>query len=40
MAVQSMILWIIGAILTLTGLVGLLLPLVPVALLLFMGLLF
>ena len=39
MADQSMILWIIGAILTFTGLAGLLLPLVPGAPLLFMGLL-
>lgn len=36
---QSIILWIIGAILTLTGLAGLLLPLVPGAPLLFLGLL-
>jgi uncharacterized protein YqgC (DUF456 family) len=39
MADQSMILWIIGAILTFTGLAGLLLPLVPGAPLLFLGLL-
>jgi len=37
---QSLILWIIGAILTVTGLSGLLLPVVPGAPLLFMGLLF
>jgi len=37
---QSLILWIIGAILTVTGLSGLLLPIVPGAPLLFMGLLF
>ncbi|MFZ4859588.1 MAG: DUF456 domain-containing protein [Desulfuromonadaceae bacterium] len=36
---QSIMLWIIGAILTLTGLAGLLLPLVPGAPLLFLGLL-
>ncbi|MDD2898447.1 MAG: DUF456 domain-containing protein [Desulfuromonadaceae bacterium] len=36
---QSIILWIISAILTFTGLAGLLLPLVPGALLLFLGLL-
>lgn len=40
MADQSIILWIIGAILTFTGLAGLLLPLVPGAPLLFLGLLF
>jgi hypothetical protein len=40
MADQSLILWIIGAILTFTGLAGLLLPLVPGAPLLFLGLLF
>jgi len=39
MADQSLILWIIGAILTITGLAGLLLPLVPGAPLLFIGLL-
>src|SRR5450631_2282161 len=39
MADQSLILWIIGAILTITGLAGLLLPLVPGAPLLFLGLL-
>lgn len=39
MAEQSLILWIIGAILTFTGLAGLLLPLVPGAPLLFFGLL-
>ena len=37
---QSLILWIIGAILTATGLSGLLLPVVPGAPLLFLGLLF
>ena len=37
---QSVILWIIGAILTVTGLSGLLLPVVPGAPLLFLGLLF
>ncbi len=37
---QSLILWIIGAILTVTGLSGLLLPIVPGAMLLFLGLLF
>lgn len=37
---QSLILWIIGAILTVTGLSGLLLPIVPGAPLLFLGLLF
>lgn len=37
---QSLILWIIGAILTFTGLAGLLLPLIPGAPLLFLGLLF
>ena len=36
---QSILLWIIGAILTFTGLAGLLLPLVPGAPLLFLGLL-
>ena len=36
---QSIMLWIIGAILTFTGLAGLLLPLVPGAPLLFLGLL-
>ena len=36
---QSIILWIIGAILTFAGLAGLLLPLVPGAPLLFLGLL-
>jgi uncharacterized protein YqgC (DUF456 family) len=40
MSEQSIILWIIGAILTLTGLAGLLLPIVPGAPLLFLGLLF
>lgn len=39
MADQSMLLWVIGAILTFTGLAGLLLPLVPGAPLLFLGLL-
>ena len=39
MADQSIILWIIGAILTFTGLAGLLLPLIPGAPLLFLGLL-
>ena len=39
MADQSIILWIIGAILTFTGLAGLLLPFVPGAPLLFLGLL-
>jgi len=39
MADQTIILWIIGAILTFTGLAGLLLPLVPGAPLLFLGLL-
>lgn len=39
MADQSIILWIIGAILTFTGLAGLLLPLVPGVPLLFLGLL-
>jgi len=39
MADQSIILWIIGAILAFTGLAGLLLPLVPGAPLLFLGLL-
>lgn len=37
---QSLILWIMGAILTVTGLSGLLLPIVPGAPLLFLGLLF
>lgn len=37
---HSLILWIIGAILTFTGLTGLLLPLIPGAPLLFLGLLF
>ena len=37
---QSLILWIIGTILTVTGLSGLLLPVVPGAPLLFLGLLF
>jgi uncharacterized protein YqgC (DUF456 family) len=37
---QSLILWIIGAILTVTGLSGMLLPVVPGAPLLFLGLLF
>ena len=37
---QSLILWIIGALLTLTGFSGLLLPVVPGAPLLFLGLLF
>lgn len=37
---QSLLLWIIGAILTFTGLAGLLLPLIPGAPLLFLGLLF
>lgn len=36
---QSLLLWIIGAILTCTGLAGLLLPLIPGAPLLFLGLL-
>ncbi len=40
MSDQSMILWIIGAILTVTGLSGLLLPIVPGAPVLFLGLLF
>ena len=40
MTEQSLILWIIGAILTLSGLSGLLLPIVPGAPLLFLGLLF
>ncbi|MBV5327536.1 MAG: DUF456 domain-containing protein [Chlorobium sp.] len=39
MADQSLVLWIISAILTFTGLAGLLLPLVPGAPLLFLGLL-
>jgi len=37
---QSLILWIIGAIFTVTGLSGLLLPVVPGAPILFLGLLF
>lgn len=37
---QSLLLWIIGAILTVTGLSGMLLPVVPGAPLLFLGLLF
>jgi len=37
---QSLILWIIGAILTAIGLSGLMLPIVPGAPLLFLGLLF
>lgn len=36
---QTLILWIIGAVLTLSGLAGLLLPLIPGAPLLFLGLL-
>ncbi|OGR29309.1 MAG: hypothetical protein A2X83_00465 [Desulfuromonadales bacterium GWD2_54_10] len=40
MTEQSLILWIIGAILTLSGLSGLLLPIMPGAPLLFLGLLF
>lgn len=40
MSDQSLILWIIGAILTVTGLTGLLLPMIPGAPLLFLGLLF
>ena len=40
MSEQSIIFWIISAILTLTGLAGLLLPVVPGAPLLFLGLLF
>jgi hypothetical protein len=36
---QSLILWIIGALLTVTGLAGLLLPIIPGAPLLFLGLL-
>ncbi|MEI6207409.1 MAG: DUF456 family protein [Desulfuromonadales bacterium] len=39
MADQSLILWVLGALLTITGLAGLLLPLVPGAPLLFLGLL-
>lgn len=39
MSDQSMILWVIGAILTVTGLSGLLLPVVPGAPVLFLGLL-
>jgi len=37
---QSLILWVMGAILTVTGFFGLLLPIVPGAPLLFLGLLF
>lgn len=37
---QSMMLWIIGAILTVSGMAGLLLPVIPGAPLLFLGLLF
>jgi len=37
---QSLILWILAAILTVTGLVGMLLPVVPGAPILFLGLLF
>lgn len=37
---QALILWVIGAILTVTGLSGMLLPIVPGAPLLFLGLLF
>jgi len=37
---QSMVLWIIGAILAVTGMSGLLLPIIPGAPLLFLGLLF
>lgn len=40
MADQSLLLWIIGAILAVTGLSGLLLPVVPGAPLLFLGLVF
>ena len=40
MSDQSLILWIIGCVLTVTGLAGLLLPVVPGAPLLFLGLLF
>ena len=40
MSEQSLILWILGAILTVTGFAGLLLPIVPGAPLLFLGLLF
>ena len=40
MSDHSLILWILGAILTCTGLTGLLLPIVPGAPLLFLGLLF
>ena len=40
MSDQSLILWIIGAICTVTGLSGLLLPVVPGAPILFLGLLF
>jgi uncharacterized protein YqgC (DUF456 family) len=39
MSDQSMILWVLGAILTITGLSGLLLPIVPGAPVLFLGLL-
>jgi len=39
MADQSLILWLVGALLTITGLAGLLLPLIPGAPLLFLGLL-
>jgi len=39
MSDQSLILWIVGAILTITGLSGMLLPIVPGAPLLFLGLL-
>lgn len=40
MSDQSLILWIIGCVLTVTGFAGLLLPVVPGAPLLFLGLLF
>jgi uncharacterized protein len=40
MSDQSLILWIISAIFTVTGLSGLLLPIVPGAPILFLGLLF
>ena len=40
MSEQSLILWIVGAILTFTGLAGMLLPFVPGAPFLFLGLLF
>lgn len=40
MSDQALILWIIGAILTVTGIFGLLLPILPGAPLLFLGLLF